>query len=167
MYFVFEIGNNGSLDDLIKVLRGQITEKVIRIMFAQMINFIEFIQQKGIMHRDLKPQNIMLDDYYNVKVIDFGDARRVNEATDEDEGGVPAQARRGTFVGTVNYQSPEVINNEEQTCAIDIWALGCILFKMFVGTVPFKGTNPMTVYRDIKTRNIQWPEAEKMQGKMS
>lgn len=103
MYFVFEIGNNGSLDDLIKVLRGQLTEKVIRIMFAQLINFIEFIQQKGIMHRDLKPQNIMLDDYYNVKVIDFGDARRVHEASDDDEKGVPVQARRGTFVGTVNY----------------------------------------------------------------
>ena len=105
----------------------------------------------------------MLDDYYNVKVIDFGDARRVHESTDEEEkNGIPAQARRGTFVGTVNYQSPEVINNEEQTCAIDTWALGCILFKMFVGTVPFKGTNPMTVYRDIKQRNIQWPDPEKL-----
>lgn len=55
------------------------------------------------MHRDLKPQNIMLDDFYNVKVIDFGDARRVHEASDDDEKGVPTQARRGTFVGTVNY----------------------------------------------------------------
>lgn len=63
------------------------------------------------MHRDLKPQNIMLDKNYNLKVIDFGDARKVVEDLDEDEkdGG----ARRGTFVGTVNYQSPEVINCEE------------------------------------------------------
>ena len=144
MYFVFEIGQNGTLDDLIKVLRGQMTENVIKIMFAQLINFIEFLQGKDIMHRDLKPQNIMLDEFWNVKVIDFGDARKVFEKLDDNE--VPAQARRGTFVGTVNYQSPEVINNEEQSCAIDIWALGCILFKMFVGTVPFKGTNPMTVY---------------------
>ena len=134
-------------------------------MFAQLINFIEFIQQKGIMHRDLKPQNIMLDSFYNVKVIDFGDARKVMEDLDDND--APIQARRGTFVGTVNYQSPEVINNEEQSCAIDIWALGCILFKMFVGTVPFKGTNPMTVYRDVKTRNIQWPDPEKLEKIMS
>lgn len=41
--------------------------------------------QKGIMHRDLKPQNIMLDENYNIKIIDFGDARKVNEALDDDE----------------------------------------------------------------------------------
>lgn len=63
------------------------------------------------MHRDLKPQNIMLDAHYNLKVIDFGDARKVKEELDEDE--AQDLARRGTFVGTVNYQSPEVINSEE------------------------------------------------------
>lgn len=67
----------------------------------------------------------------------------------------------------MNYQSPEVINEEEQTCAIDIWALGCILFKMFVGKVPFKGTNPMVVYKDVKSRNIGWPEADKIEQIMS
>lgn len=75
--------------------------------------------------------------------------------------------RRGTFVGTVNYQSPEVINGEDQSCAVDIWALGCILFKMFVGTVPFKGTNPVKVYADVKARNIQWPEESVLKTKMS
>ena len=57
------------------------------------------------MHRDLKPLNIMLDKHYNVKVIDFGDARRVNEELDDEdgEGGPSISLRRGTFVGTVNY----------------------------------------------------------------
>lgn len=45
--------------------------------------------------------------------------------------------------------------------------MGCILFKMFVGTVPFKGTNPMTVYKDIKNRNIQWPSEDKLEKIMS
>lgn len=125
----------------------------------------------------------MLDENYNVKVIDFGDARKVNDEAfgDSDEDGndqqqelhneiekqQQKQARRGTFVGTVNYQTPEVINEEEQTCAIDIWALGCILFKMFVGKVPFKGTNPAIVYKDIKSRNIQWPEPDVLETIMS
>ena len=45
----------------------------------------------------------------------------------------------------------------EQTSAIDIWALGCMLFKMFFGFVPFKGTNSQLVYADVKNRNIKWP----------
>lgn len=60
------------------------------------------MQKTGVMHRDLKPLNIMLDKHYNVKVIDFGDARKVNEELDDEEGG-NGMMRRGTFVGTVNY----------------------------------------------------------------
>ena len=99
----------------------------------------------------------MLDDYYNMKIIDFGDARMVNESVDNDALG---HMRRDTFVGTVNYQAPEVIKEEKQGHSLDIWALGCVLFKMLTGTVPFKGTNPTRVYMDIKNRNIQWPEGE-------
>ena len=100
--------------------------------------------KEGIMHRDLKPQNIMLDEHYNVKIIDFGDARKVDEEAEPQEGEnpQPAYQRRDTFVGTVNYQSPEVINGEDQGFGVDIWALGNVLFKMFTGYVPFKGTNP-------------------------
>ena len=98
----------------------------------------------------------MLDENYNCKVIDFGDAKKVDEApfeeedTQEEEKQDPQSfqeptiqhplQRRGTFVGTVNYQSPEVIQEEEQGLPVDIWALGNILFKMFTGVVPFRGT---------------------------
>jgi len=51
-----------------------------------------------------------------------------------------------------------VIKEEDQGFGVDIWAAGCILFKMFVGKVPFKGTNPVVVYKDIKERKIGWPE---------
>jgi serine/threonine protein kinase len=54
---------------------------------------------------------------------------------------IQMQERRGTFVGTMNYQSPEVINEEGQGLPVDTWAAGNILFKMLVGHVPFKGTN--------------------------
>ena len=97
-----------------------------------------------IMHRDLKPQNIELDDAYNLKLIDFGDAKVVGSG-DIDESatpqmgsdGEPILKRKDTYVGTLNYLSPEMVDEEEQGHPLDIWALGCILFKMFTGKVPF------------------------------
>ena len=105
----------------------------------------------------------MLDENFNIKFIDFGDARKVNEQDEEDKGEehmsrtLLRQMRRDTYVGTLNYLSPEVTNGAEQGCPVDIWAMGCILFKMFVGTVPFRGEDPWKVQKDIWERNIQWP----------
>lgn len=77
---------------MIKACKGRIGEDIVRILFAQLINFMEFIQKEEIMHRDLKPQNIMLSSHYNLKIIDFGDAKRLNEEPEEDDEEIKAQA---------------------------------------------------------------------------
>ena len=124
---------------------------------------MEFIQREGIMHRDMKTQNIMLDENYNIKIIDFGEAKKLSKDKSNDYGfnfkdvNNSEKERKDTFVGTVNYQAPEMITGEAQGFALDTWALGVILFKMLVGQVPFKGTNPKNVYKDIRDRNIGWP----------
>lgn len=115
------------------------------------------------MHRDMKTQNIMLDENYNIKIIDFGEAKKLSKDKSNDYGfnfkdvNNSEKERKDTFVGTVNYQAPEMITGEAQGFALDTWALGVILFKMLVGQVPFKGTNPKNVYKDIRDRNIGWP----------
>ena len=58
--------------------KRRLGEDLIKIYIAQLVNFLEYMQQHGVMHRDLKPQNIMLDKEFNIKVIDFGDSKRQN-----------------------------------------------------------------------------------------
>lgn len=141
----------------------------MRLFTAQLVTVLEYLQTHQIMHRDLKPQNIMLDENYYIKVIDFGDAKKENEEPLEDDPPQDSGAnnateangegadfaddmmsmhsdassgmdRRGTLVGTMNYLAPEMIQSQNATKSTDLWALGCIIFKMVTGQVPFTGT---------------------------
>ena len=81
-------------------------------------------------------------------LFDFDDKSNEDDSGSDDAGDhvedmLGARSRADTFVGTVNYQSPEVIKGKAHTFGLDVWALGNILFKMLVGTVPFQGTNPV------------------------
>lgn len=66
--------------------------------------------------------------------------------------------RRGTFVGTMNYLAPEMIKNNAASMATDIWSLGCIIFKLITGNVPFTGTIGPAVYEKILRKDIDFPE---------
>lgn len=70
--------------------------------------------------------------------------------------------RKGTFVGTVNYLAPEMIKDCEANLATDLWALGCIIFKMYTGKVPFPGMSEMACFPIILRRQIDWPKHMEM-----
>lgn len=93
--------------------------------------------------------------------FDFDDDDADYNSEDEDADDTACTLLRSeTLVGTANYLSPEVVGMQPQTCAVDVWALGCILFKMLTGSVPFKGTVPMKIEKDILARNIHWPKED-------
>lgn len=115
------------------------------------------------MHRDLKPLNVMIDDNYNIKLIDFGEAKYMNQDNDPDV----EEKVMDTFVGTPNYLTPEVIHKDKHSPAIDIWAIACICFKMLVGSVAFPGTNHNQVYGDIMKKEIKWPSKNNIRDYMS
>lgn len=66
--------------------------------------------------------------------------------------------RKGTMVGTLNYLAPEMIKFNSATMGTDIWALGCIIFKMLTGNVPFSGTNTYSVFPKIVNKDLEYPE---------
>jgi serine/threonine protein kinase/Tfp pilus assembly protein PilF len=90
----------------------------------------------GVVHRDLKPGNIMIDKEGNARIMDFGIARSLHTK------GLTAD---GVIIGTPEYMSPEQVEGEEADQCSDIYALGVILYEMVTGRVPFEGTTPFSV----------------------
>jgi len=115
-------------------------DRAIRITI-EVLEALEYIHDNGVVHRDMKPENVMVDASDNVKLIDFGIAS-------------DAGARRLTYanitatLGTPNYISPEQVKGKRGDGRSDIYAMGVMLYEMLTGKMPFTGTSPMQVMND-------------------
>jgi len=123
----------------------------LRFYGLEMLAVLEYIHSEGIIHRDLKPENILIKNDRHLMLADFGTAK--------DE---RSKKRCNTFCGTAEYVSPEVLRDEEATCAADYWAAGCILYQMYHGHPPFRGLNDMATFElitthDASNRQFQYP----------
>ncbi|KAK7901684.1 hypothetical protein WMY93_018453 [Mugilogobius chulae] len=113
-------------------------ESTARFCSACVIEALQYLHQKNIIYRDLKPENLLLDQDGYVKLVDFGFAKRL----------VLGQ-KTWTFCGTPEYVAPEIILNRGHDSAVDLWALGILLHELLTGSPPFSGPDPMKIYTSI------------------
>lgn len=111
----------------------------------------------GLVHRDVKPQNVLLDPHGHAKVADFGIAREL-EASD-------GLTKTGRVLGTTDYVSPEQAMGEDVTGQSDVYSLGIVLFEMLTGDVPFKGENHVAVA--MKHVKEQIPDVQQLRPEVS
>lgn len=107
------------------------------IYIDQILRALDHAHQNGVVHRDIKPQNIMLLEGGYVKVMDFGIAKLL-DATDQT-------VKTSSAIGTVYYISPEQAQNTTIDCRSDIYSLGCMLYEMVTGKLPFTADNSVAV----------------------
>ncbi len=123
---------------------GQLTVGKALSIAAQICEGLAEAHQHGILHRDLKPQNIMIDSEGNTRIMDFGIARFL-----EGDG----MTTQGMLIGTPDYMSPEQAELEDVDQRSDIYALGVILFEMLTGRVPFEGKTPLSIAMKHKSQS--------------
>ena len=124
IYFILDYYPKG---DLSKFLNHKpLKEKYCRKYMKQLAQGLEYLLNKDILHRDLKPQNILLTNEYNIKITDFGFAKQINK-----------DSLITTLCGSPMYMAPEIINKQDYDIKSDLWSVGIILYEMTYGHVPF------------------------------
>ncbi|KNC49508.1 CAMK/CAMKL/MARK protein kinase [Thecamonas trahens ATCC 50062] len=129
-FVVTEYCENGELFQHL-LTHGRVREAEARRFFRQLISAVEYVHTAGFVHRDLKLENILLDENFNVKLVDFGFAR----------GYCPVQYVQ-TSCGSPHYAAPEILLGEKyHGPEVDIWSLGIILYALAVGAMPYRENN--------------------------
>jgi serine/threonine-protein kinase len=134
-YIVLEYVEGETLKHRIRRL-GRLAVSEAVAYAIEMARALECAHSRHIVHRDVKPQNVLIDEEGSAKVTDFGIARTL------DEDGLTAAGR---VLGTTDYVSPEQALGEDVTGQSDLYALGIVLFEMLTGDVPFRGENQVAV----------------------
>jgi len=155
-YITMEYVSGEDLKSSIRRLR-QLTPGTAILIAKQVCEGLAEAHRLGVVHRDLKPQNIMIDKEGNARIMDFGIARSLK---------VKGITGAGVMIGTPEYMSPEQVEGKDVDKRSDIYSLGVILYEMVTGQVPFEGDTPFTIGvkhksetpKDPKEHNSQIPE---------
>jgi len=143
IYFLLELALGGELFTFLRKA-GRFNEKASKFYAAPVILAFELMHSKSIVYRDLKPENLILDEKGYIKVVDFGLAKVVTDRT-------------WTLCGTPDYLAPEIILSKGHDRAVDYWAAGILIYEMCAGFVPYYSDDPMEVYQLILGGDLKFP----------
>jgi cGMP-dependent protein kinase len=144
IYYLTEFVKGVELHDALKKI-GLVSDADAKFYAGSLVLILEHLHERSIVYRDLKPENLMVDDHGYLKLTDFGNAKII-------------EGRTYTVLGTPHYMAPEVILGKGYDCLADLWSLGVILYEFVSGLLPFGDDlkNPYDVYEAILAHQLRY-----------
>eukprot|EP00128_Syssomonas_multiformis_P009459 Colp12_sorted_trinity150504_noHs@31664 len=130
LYMVLDLMLGGDLRYLLQQSEEGISEETVRFYIAELSLALEYLHDRKIAHRDIKPDNIMISEEGHVHLTDFNLAARVSPEEPSTE-----------VCGTLYYMAPEMVSRHKYWYTVDWWSLGVVMWELLMGTVPFTGNN--------------------------
>ncbi|OUC49359.1 kinase domain protein [Trichinella nativa] len=146
LFFVMEFVGGGDLMFQIQRAR-KFDEARARFYSAEVTSALQFLHRHGVIYRDLKLDNILLDADGHVKLADFGMCKE----------GITAEKLTSTFCGTPDYIAPEILKENDYGASVDWWALGVLMYEMMVGQPPFEADNEEDLFDAILQDEVLYP----------
>jgi serine/threonine protein kinase len=148
IFLVMELAENGNLLDYVNN-NGRLSEDQARRYFAQLISVLEYLHRElKVAHRDLKCENVLLDRYNNIRVIDFGLSNQFSVVN----------PNLNTACGSPAYAAPEMVKGNPYTQTADIWSSGILLFAIVAGYLPFDDDNIQRLLQKIVYTEAKYPQ---------
>ncbi|WP_227978980.1 Stk1 family PASTA domain-containing Ser/Thr kinase [Nocardia spumae] len=136
-YIVMEYVDGETLRDIVRG-KGPLPPRRAEEVIADVCAALDFSHKNGIVHRDMKPANIMINRQGAVKVMDFGIARAIADSSNP-------MTQTAAVIGTAQYLSPEQARGEQVDARSDVYSVGCVLYEILTGQPPFTGDSPVAV----------------------